>query len=101
MAPIGDSEDTTKVAAKSANGFDDSAEKGREAVGPVVELDAVRRRKLIEDLFKRHTRDLVHWLKRVLAPAPENFAVSGFRTRTRTGAPMRDWQIAGAKLKNA
>ena len=44
MAAINDSEDTTKVAAEPANDFDYSADKGHEAVGSVVELDAAHRR---------------------------------------------------------
>ena len=59
MGAIDDSEDTTKVAAESANDFDDSAEKGREAVWPVVELDAAHPRELVDDFFKRHAHTLV------------------------------------------
>lgn len=70
MAVMDDSEDTTKVAAESANDFDASAEKEREAVGPVVKLDTAHQRKLVEDRFKRHARDLVRWLKRRFDPGP-------------------------------
>ena len=92
MGAIDDSEDTTKVAAESANDFDDSAEKGREAVWPVVELDAAHPRELVDDFFKRHAHTLVRWLKRRFGPGPpdpEDFAKAAFTRSASLDDPVK------------